>query len=115
VSILQLFSPKEFYERKPLRPCQVGQLCRAVVPHLEEVPKILAVERSSPTEHEQIRFEVRAANAGRDFRASDRVLPLKHLNLGSKEELLIQKAKRRPALHAGPLHGNSLPSKASAS
>lgn len=98
MSILQLFSPKEFYERKPLRPFQTGQLCRTVVPHIEEVPKILAVERSSPTEHEQVRFEVRSANAGRDFRSSDRVLPLKHLNLGSKEELLVQKAKRRPGV-----------------
>jgi hypothetical protein len=98
VSILQLFSTGEYYEPRSRYPFQVGQLCRLVVPHIDEVPKILAVERSSPTEHEQINFEVRAANPGRDFRASPRVLPLKHLNLGSKEELLVQNAKRRPGV-----------------
>jgi hypothetical protein len=95
VSILQLFSIDQCYESVPTRPFRVGQVCWLVVPHIDPVPRILAVERSSPIEHEEVKFSLREATQQADFRASERILPLKHLKLSSHEELLVQKAKKR--------------------
>ena len=98
MSILQLFSADEFYDKKPLRPFEVGQFCWIPVPHLDPVPKILEVERNTATEHEVVKFHIRDANQSTDFRSSERVLPLKYLKLPSNEEMLVRRAKKRPGI-----------------
>ena len=70
-------------------------LCWLPVPHIDPIPRILAVERSGPEEHEELKFRLREANQKGDFKAPDRVLPLKYVPLRSNEELLVRKAKRR--------------------
>jgi hypothetical protein len=95
VSILQYISETEFYKSVDPQPPKPGQLCWLPVPHIDHIPRILAVERSSPEEHEEVEFYVRQANQSSDFRASDRILPLKYLKLRSNEELLVQTAKKR--------------------
>jgi hypothetical protein len=75
-----------------------GQFCWIIVPHLDPIPRILDVERESPEEHERVRFLLRNANKTDDFTKRDRVLPLQYLKLRSNEELLVQCAKKRPAI-----------------
>lgn len=98
MAILQMFPVKEFYSEADHKAMQPGQLCRVVVPHISEIPQILDVERAEPEEHTKIKFALRNANPDKDFRASDRNLPIKYLNLKSNEELLIQRAKKRPGI-----------------
>ncbi len=75
-----------------------GHFCWVNVPHLEPIPRILDVERSSPEEHENVKFYLRNANQMDDFKKSERILPIKYLNLRSHEELLVHKGKRRPGI-----------------
>jgi len=102
MGILQLYSKEEFYTSTDPQKFQPGQLCWLPVPHPNPVPMILDVERSSPTEHEEVKFFLRNANRREDFRTRDRVLPLKSLNLRSHEELLVQRAKKRPGIIVSP-------------
>jgi hypothetical protein len=95
VSIVEYIPENEFYESIDKQLFQPGQLCWLPVPHIDPIPRILAVERSSPEEHEELKFRLREANQKGDFKAPDRTLPLKHVPLRSNEELLVQKAKRR--------------------
>lgn len=95
MGILQLYSPKEFYISIAPREFRPGQFCWVVTPHIDPVPRILDVERSSPEEHDEVKFELRNANRASDFRTRDRILPVKKLNLRSHEELLAQRAKKR--------------------
>lgn len=98
MAILDYFSPGEFFTTvDPNRFCP-GQFCYVVVPHIEPIPRILDVERRNPEEHDQVRFELRPGNKADDFRKQDRSLPIKNLNLRSHEELLTQRAKRRPGI-----------------
>ncbi len=95
MGILQLYPSREFYisiDRRAFRP---SQFCWVVTPHIDPVPRILDVERSSPEEHDEVSFELRNANKPGDFRKRDRTLPLKNLKLRSHEELLTQRAKKR--------------------
>ena len=98
MSILQLFPADEFYDKKSLRPFEVGQFCWIPVPHLDPIPRILAVERNTATEHETVKCHIRDANQSTDFQSSERVLPLKYLKLRSNEEMLVQRAKKRPGI-----------------
>jgi hypothetical protein len=95
MGILQLYPPKEFYISIEPREFRPGQFCWVVTPHIDPVPRILDVERSSPEEHDEVSFVLRNANKSGDFRTRDRTLPLKNLNLRSHEELLTQRAKKR--------------------
>lgn len=95
MGILQLHTPQEFYVSIDPREFRPGQFCWVVTPHVDPVPRILDVERSSPEEHDAVRFELRNANRKNDFRTRDRILPIKNLNLRSHEELLTQRAKKR--------------------
>jgi hypothetical protein len=95
VSILEYLPATEYYipgDRVKIAP---GHFCWIVSPHIDPIPRILSVERDNPEEHEKVRFALREANRPEDFRSSDRVLPVKNLNLRSNEELLTQRAKRR--------------------
>lgn len=98
MGILQFFPPDKFYSPANPKEFRPGQFCWIVVPHIDPIPRILDVERESPQEHEKVNFSLRNANKAEDFRKRDRVLPLKYLNLRSNEELLVQRAKKRPAI-----------------
>lgn len=96
--ILDYFSPGEFFDTAGPNDFRPGQFCQVVVPYIDPIPKILDVERKNPEEHEQVKFELRPGNRVDDFRKRDRILPIKNLNLRSHEELLVQRAKRRPGI-----------------
>lgn len=74
----------------------VGHFVWCPVPHLEEVPRILEVERASAEAHHATKFEIVQMN-GRHFKAKQK-LPIKALSLHDTEELLISKAKKRPCV-----------------
>jgi hypothetical protein len=88
----------EFYTTVDPGQYKQGQFCWIVTPAIDPVPQILDVERSAPEEHDDVKFQLRNANRPGDFRAADRTLPIKRLNLRAHEELLIQKAKKRPGI-----------------
>lgn len=74
----------------------VGHFVWCPVPHLEEVPRILDIERASDREHYATNFSIVQMN--HDHFKSKQKLPIKALSLGNTEELLISKAKKRPCL-----------------
>lgn len=76
---------------------QVGQIVHVVSPHPEVIPRILDPERLDPTEHYAAKFTIRPFREGVDFRKKDR-LPIKSLNVGITEEVLVQTSKLRPAI-----------------
>lgn len=98
MGILQLYSPGEFYTKVKKTDFTSGQFCWIVVPYINPIPRILDVERNNPEEHDNVRFNLRNANRPNDFRKKDRNLPIKYLNLRSNEELLTQRAKKRPGI-----------------
>ncbi|MDI6854809.1 MAG: hypothetical protein QME75_14550 [Deltaproteobacteria bacterium] len=98
MGILQLYPPNEFFEAAGMKEFRQGQFCWIPTPHIDPVPRILDVERSGPEEHEEVSFIIRNANRPKDFHTRDRTLPIKYLNLRSHEELLLQRAKKRPGI-----------------
>lgn len=99
MGLFQLYSPKEYYKKIDPKNYQKGQLCWINSPYINEIPRILDVERNQPEEHDEVKFILRNVDPDHDFRGSqERILPLKYLKLESTEELLVQKAKRRPAI-----------------
>jgi hypothetical protein len=66
------------------------------VTHLDPVPRLLDVERADPQEHFATKFSIRNMTDG-DFKKKTR-LPIKALSLRETEELVIHRAKRRPAV-----------------
>ena len=93
-----MFPEKDFYSDIDPEAMKPGQLCRVVVPIISEIPKIFDVKRHDPEEHTKIDFILRNADPHKDFKGSEKNLPLKHLGLRSNEELLAQRAKRRPGI-----------------
>jgi hypothetical protein len=98
MGILQYFPVSDFYTTVDPGQYKQGQFCWIVTPAIDPVPQILDVERSGPEEHDEVKFQLRNANRPGDFRAADRTLPIKRLNLRAHEELLIQRAKKRPGI-----------------
>jgi hypothetical protein len=98
MSILQLYTKDEFFTSVKPTEFKSGQFCWIPTPILDKIPRILDIERNLPEEHEEVRFELRLANQSDDFKKRDRSLPIKYLNLRSNEELLAQRAKKRPAI-----------------
>lgn len=98
MGILQLYSQDDYYINVKKTDFMPGQFCWIVVPQLDPIPRILDVERSDPEEHDSVNFTLRNANKSEDFCQKDRTLPIKRLNLRSNEELLIQRAKKRPGI-----------------
>ena len=76
MGILQLYSPDEFFETADVREIRPGQFCWIPTPHIDPIPRILDVERSSPEEHGSVNFLIRNANLPGDFKTDDRVLPI---------------------------------------
>lgn len=74
----------------------VGHIIWCPVPQLDEVPRILEVERASSEVHYAGKFEIVQMNGGH-FKAKQK-LPIKALSLHDTEELLISKAKKRPCV-----------------
>lgn len=74
----------------------LGHFVMCPVPHLEEVPRILQVERAASEQHYATKFEI-VQLSGEHFRARTK-LPIKALTLHDTEELLISKAKLRPCV-----------------
>ncbi|WP_201097574.1 hypothetical protein [Thiocystis minor] len=95
MGILQVF--ESFYENvaQSEKPAP-GHLYWVPTPEVNEVPRILDVARASPSEHEVSSFTI-CDIAKTHFKKRDR-LPIKSLSLGETEELIIAKAKRRPAV-----------------
>lgn len=95
MGILQVFD--NFYEDVPTgtKPTP-GHIFWIPTPNVDEVPRILDVERADPTEHEVSSYEIKEIER-HHFTRRER-LPIKRLNLGDTEELLIAKAKKRPAV-----------------
>jgi hypothetical protein len=73
-----------------------GQLCWVPSPQPDIVPQLLDVRRADPAEHNITSFAIRNIRET-DFQRKDE-LPLYRLRLRLNEELIIQKAKRRPAI-----------------
>jgi len=98
LGIVQLIDP--FYLKLPddtfRRASVVGQFCWIPVTHLDPIPRILDVERADPQEHYATKFSIRNMTDG-DFKKKTR-LPIKALSLRETEELVIHRAKRRPAI-----------------
>jgi hypothetical protein len=84
--------PADTYRRTPL----VGQFCWIPAPHLDPIPRILEVERFRPEEHYASKFDLRNME-DKDFTKKTK-LPIKMLSLRETEELIVSKAKRRPAV-----------------
>lgn len=74
----------------------LGHFVWCPVTHLDEVPRILEVERAASEAHYATRFHISQMN-GNHFKAKQK-LPVKALSLGDTEELIISKAKKRPCL-----------------
>ena len=98
MGVLQYIPAKDFYATTEPNQYKIGQFCWIVSPAINPIPLIFDVERRDPQEHAEVKYFVRNADADRDFRAADRILPLKYLNLRSHEELLLQRAKKRPGI-----------------
>jgi hypothetical protein len=99
MGIVQIIDP--FYATLPeasfRRTPTLGQLCWVVSPHVLPIPKIMDVERTDAQEHFATQFQIRDMNPNIDFKIKSR-LPIKALALRDTEELLIQRAKLRPAI-----------------
>lgn len=73
-----------------------GHLYWVPVPETDYVPRILEIRRADPQEHYATSFEI-AQIASVHFSGREH-LPIKSLDLRKTEELVISKAKKRPAL-----------------
>ncbi len=99
MGLFQLYSPTDYYKKINSKEFKKGQICWINSPYINEIPTIFDVERNQPEEHNEIKFVIRNVDPDNDFKGSkDRALPIKYLSLESTEELLAQKAKRRPAI-----------------
>jgi len=99
MGLFQLYSPDDYYTRIDPKEFRRGQICWIVSPAIDEIPRILEVERSHAEEHDEFKFELKNVDPDNNFRGSKkRTLPIKYLSLESTEELLVQKAKKRPAI-----------------
>ena len=96
MGVLQLFGT--FYEKsnRDGRP-SIGDIYWVPTPHIEETPRIFDVIRSDPHSHVDVDFEI-SEIANHHFKERPDRLPIKLLSLGSTEELVITKAKKRPAI-----------------
>ena len=98
MGITQVIDP--FYQSLDLKALKnqavVGQFCWIAAPHIEKIPRILEVQRESPTEHYATKFKIRNMT-DQDFKKKEK-LPNWWLTLRETEELIVQRAKRRLAI-----------------
>ena len=84
--------PRETFRKEPA----IGQLCWMPSLHINKIPMIMEVERADPKEVYATKFHVRNLREN-DFKAREK-LPIKSLSLRITEELIVSKAKKRPAV-----------------
>jgi hypothetical protein len=98
MGITQVIDP--FYQSLDLKALKnqavVGQFCWIAASHIEKIPRILEVQRESPTEHYATKFKTRNMT-DQDFKKKQK-LPNWWLTLRETEELIVQRAKRRLAI-----------------
>src|SRR5918992_5294143 len=98
MGITQVIDP--FYQSLDLKALKnkpvVGQFCWVAAPHIDRIPRIMEVERESPTEHYATKFKIRNMT-DQDFKKKQK-LPIWSLTLRETEELFLQKAKKRLAI-----------------
>jgi len=98
MGVLQVF--ERFFEdlSGDAAPPAPGHLYWVPVPETQEVPRVLDVQRATPDEHWATVFEITEIG-NHHFKTRNR-LPIKKLDLGETEELLIAKAKKCPQPYA---------------
>jgi len=84
--------PRETFRKEPT----IGQLCWTPSLHINKIPMIMEVERADPKEVYATKFRIRNLKEN-DFKAREK-LPIKSLSLRIIEELIVSKAKKRPAM-----------------
>lgn len=84
--------PRETFRKEPT----IGQLCWMPSLHINKIPMIMEVERADPKEVYATKFRIRNLREN-DFKAREK-LPIKSLSLRITEELIVSKAKKRPAI-----------------
>ena len=96
MGVLQLFEP--FYMAAERRGAPaVGDIYWVPIPHTEQTPRIFDVKRSDSRDHTVLDYEIVEIRNHHFTERTDR-LPIKLLTLGATEELVIAKAKKRPAV-----------------
>jgi len=98
MGVTQLISP--FYRQldpKTFRTqFESGQIAWVPTPFAADIPQIMEVERESPDDHFASKFQIRNMKES-DFRKKQK-LPIKLLNLGETEELVVTRSKLRPCI-----------------
>jgi hypothetical protein len=98
---------REITTIKAARQRRVLKICQVVftpVHFTDRRPHIIDAARSDSIGHRAADLDVRLLDERRDFKHKDR-LPIKALHLGSTEELLAIRAKKRPCLIIGASDG----------
>jgi hypothetical protein len=96
MGVLSLFDP--FYIDTPLQgPPVPGNIFWVPVAYIDEVPRVLDVQRADPNNHTSIQFAIQQVQS-HHFTERPNRLPLKLLTLHATEELIVAKGKRRPVL-----------------
>ncbi|CAM2737103.1 Uncharacterised protein [Legionella steigerwaltii] len=105
MGILQVFDT--FLEDTPSnsKP-QLGSIYWVPTPDTDEVTRILEVERATPDEHSITNFEITQINKTH-FKSRQR-LPIKRLNLGDTEEIILTKGKKRPVVILSAIHTSNI-------
>jgi len=91
MGVLQIFD--NFFDDTSSRQILPGRLVWVPTAQVDLAPKILEVERHSPHEHEAVSFKISEVNQSH-FKHKDR-LPIARFRLGSNEEAMISRAKKR--------------------
>ena len=98
MGITQLIA--QFYRELPReafrKEATIGQLCWMPSLHINRIPMIMEVERADPKEVYATKFRIRNLKEN-DYKAREK-LPIKSLSLRITEELIVSKAKKRPAI-----------------
>lgn len=74
----------------------LGQICWIPVLHINRTPMLLEADRIDPKEVYITKFKIRRLQET-DFRKKEK-LPIKSIHLRLTEELIVHKAKKRPAI-----------------
>lgn len=104
MGLLQLLN--QFFEPHTEPTPGEGHIYWVPVQEILHVPRILSVVRTEPDEHKITDFKIEEINASH-FKRQDK-LPVKQLNLSPTTELVVSKAKLRPAVVIGTACVNDL-------
>lgn len=102
MGIIQFFEQCDYKHYEPItgnisyEDPVIGQFCWVPIFHLDEIPRILDVERDDPRGHRDVKFKIRNMTPN-DFKGKGR-LPLKLMNLRDNQEAVIQGASKRPSI-----------------